>query len=735
MRAIRWFAGCTLIVSSSLALADANYHVLADAPFAQNWSNTAQITTNNDWSGVPALEGYLSGDVSGATGIDPSTIVDMSSASLQVTPNIASLAGFTAAGVIEAELGDPTIALQATNAADVVFVLLRLNTTGCTAMQLSYRLRDLDADTAVQPYVAQARVGSSGNFSVVPGTFVANANTGSDLPFTVTLPVTLENQAQVQLRWITANAAGADAMIGVDDIQVTGTCTGGVDNPPQIASTAPANNATNVAPDSNFTVNFSEPVNTGPSWIALNCGVSGTVALSESGTGNLRVLDPVPTLAFGETCTANITASAVQDLDGSPDNLIGTTSFQFTIIADNPPTLSSTVPTNGATNVPLASNIQINFSEPVNVSGAWYSIQCTAGGAIAATVSGSGATRTLDPLSNFTALDPCTVTLQPSLIVDLDGVANTLSGTATFAFTTGASASNYYASVDATNATTLRSTLHVLIDDHTAYPYTSSTGTDVWDILESGDENPANPNQVLDVYRNRTYTKVVDRSGATGPTTYNREHTWPNSLGFNDLNGLDGNGNPYSPYTDAHMLYASASDYNANRGNKPFDNCSASCTENPTDVNNGGGGGSGIYPGNSNWVQGTDGNTGTYEVWARRKGDVARAILYMDVRYEGGTAANGQPEPDLIVTNNRAQIVVTPSGQVPAQGYMGVLSTLLAWHNADPPDAQEQLRNAVVYSYQGNRNPFIDHPEYAACLWQNVCNAPPPDAVFANGFE
>jgi endonuclease I len=134
-------------------------------------------------------------------------------------------------------------------------------------------------------------------------------------------------------------------------------------------------------------------------------------------------------------------------------------------------------------------------------------------------------------------------------------------------------------------------------------------------------------------------------------------------------------------------------------------------------------------------VQGTDGNTGTYEVWARRKGDVARAILYMDVRYEGGTAANGQPEPDLIVTNNRAQIVVTPSGQVPAQGYMGVLSTLLAWHNADPPDAQEQLRNAVVYSYQGNRNPFIDHPEYAACLWQNVCNAPPPDAVFANGFE
>jgi hypothetical protein len=105
----------------------------------------------------------------------------------------------------------------------------------------------------------------------------------------------------------------------------------------------------------------------------------------------------------------------------------------------------------------------------------------------------------------------------------------------------------------------------------------------------------------------------------------------------------------------------------------------------------------------------------------------------MDVRYEGGTAANGQPEPDLIATNNRALLVNTPSGQVPAQGYMGVLTTLLAWHAADPPDAQEQLRNDVVFSYQGNRNPFIDHPEYASCLWQGLCT--PGDALFGNGFE
>src|SRR3546814_14675548 len=44
---------------------------------------------------------------------------------------------------------------------------------------------------------------------------------------------------------------------------------------------------------------------------------------------------------------------------------------------------------------------------------------------------------------------------------------------------------------------------------------------------------------------------------------------------------------------------------------------------------------------------------------------------------------------------------------------MGLLSTLLAWHQADPPDAAERDRNEVVYSFQGNRNPFIDHPGWA----------------------
>jgi len=105
-----------------------------------------------------------------------------------------------------------------------------------------------------------------------------------------------------------------------------------------------------------------------------------------------------------------------------------------------------------------------------------------------------------------------------------------------------------------------------------------------------------------------------------------------------------------------------------------------------------------------------DGNGGSFEVWNHRKGDMARAVMYMAIRYEGGTdAATGQSEPDLELTDDRSKIVQTSS----SPAYMGLLSTLVAWSQQDPPDAAERARNEVIYSFQGNRNPFIDHPEWA----------------------
>src|SRR3546814_545012 len=170
----------------------------------------------------------------------------------------------------------------------------------------------------------------------------------------------------------------------------------------------------------------------------------------------------------------------------------------------------------------------------------------------------------------------------------------------------------YYAHVNASSPGQLRCSLHDTIRGHTVYPY-SGSGTSTWTILESADEDPANAGRILDAYRNRSYAKGSDRAGTGSGLTYNREHTWPNSLGFGSRSG--DKGLPNAPYTDTHMLYLSDTAYNGDRGNKPYADCPASsnCGARATEANDGRGGGSDA--GDSNWVKGPDGNGGPFEPW------------------------------------------------------------------------------------------------------------------------
>ena len=84
-----------------------------------------------------------------------------------------------------------------------------------------------------------------------------------------------------------------------------------------------------------------------------------------------------------------------------------------------------------------------------------------------------------------------------------------------------ATPAGYYDAANNSSPLALRNTLHDIIDDHQRYPYTSSA-TDTWDILESADEDPANPNNVIDIYKNASYAKE-----GGGNSFYNLEHTWP----------------------------------------------------------------------------------------------------------------------------------------------------------------------------------------------------------------
>jgi predicted extracellular nuclease len=218
-------------------------------PFAQNWTTTTLITANDNWSGVPGIEGYLGQDITTGTGTDPQTLLGVSSVAndLDVIANQSAPNTLANGGVAEFDgIANPSIALNGSGTADAPYLLIYLNTTGLSTINVAYNLRDLDGstDNAVQPVALQFRVGSSGNFTNVPAGFVADATTGPSLatlvtPVSVTLPAAAENQSLVQVRIMTANAVGNDEWVGIDDINITG-MGGGSTNPSGTGAASPS---------------------------------------------------------------------------------------------------------------------------------------------------------------------------------------------------------------------------------------------------------------------------------------------------------------------------------------------------------------------------------------------------------------------------------------------------------------------------------------------------------------
>lgn len=232
----------------------------------------------------------------------------------------------------------------------------------------------------------------------------------------------------------------------------------------------------------------------------------------------------------------------------------------------------------------------------------------------------------------------------------------------------------YYTAAEGKAGTDLRSALHALIRNHRVIPY-SSTQLDTSDALKVLDEDPANTNNVWLLYAQRTEPKST--FGLT--TGWNREHQWPNSY------GLDGVGPAYS---DLHNLRAEDAHVNSARGNKFYD---------LSDTNSA----SYTFPANSDApLCSADGDS--WEPPAVMKGDIARALFYMSIRYTGDTPS----EPALFLIDATNLISATTN-------LMGKFSTLIKWHFTDPVSPAESNRNDRIYAlYQTNRNPFVDHPEW-----------------------
>jgi endonuclease I len=491
---------------------------------------------------------------------------------------------------------------------------------------------------------------------------------------------------------------------------------GGIDSPPVVVALQPAHGATGVPESAVIDVRFSEPVSLGPGAVTLLCSVSGAVGLTLSSNPDATRYAYTPSTLFssGESCTTTISANLVTDLDGTPHTMAADATSTFTVAVDVAPTVADRRPLAGASSVPTLTPVRVFFNEAVTVTDGWLTLSCSASGAHALTITGGPQRFSAQPVPVLGGTETCTATVHAAHVVDLDGIPNQMGSNVSWSFTTGQAVGNYYQSINPTSAASLRASLHAIIRNHTRYPYTSS-GTDTWTILEQADEDPNDPYRIVDAYKNVSFAKV------TGTRPYNREHIWPKAYGFPDETATN------IPYTDTHMLHLTDNAYNSTRGTKPFGTCSSVCDEYPTVLTNGEGGGSGVYSGNSNWSDGV-----VWEVWSARKGDLARALLYMDVRYEGGlNATTNAPEPDLVLTDNLG-LIQTTGGNTAGTAYMGLISVILTWHYNDPPTDRERLRNELVFGYQHNRNPFIDHPEWADCVFLDLCTV---DAIFASGFE
>ena len=199
-------------------------------PFTQNWTTTTLITVNDDWTNVPGIVGYL-GDIGTTTqaNLDPRAITQ-DFATQDVIANQANPDTQTSGGVAEFEIANPTIALQGSGTADAPNIVIYLNTTGQSNIRVTFNARDVDgsADDTNQQLAVQYRVGTTGNFSNVPGpgAYFADVTTGASAtqvtPVAVTLPPAANNQANVQVRILTTNAPGSDEWVGIDDINITG---------------------------------------------------------------------------------------------------------------------------------------------------------------------------------------------------------------------------------------------------------------------------------------------------------------------------------------------------------------------------------------------------------------------------------------------------------------------------------------------------------------------------------
>jgi endonuclease I len=237
----------------------------------------------------------------------------------------------------------------------------------------------------------------------------------------------------------------------------------------------------------------------------------------------------------------------------------------------------------------------------------------------------------------------------------------------------------YYASANGLFGSALRVALHNIIKNHTIQTYSFA--------LSAFTTTDVKPNgKVWDMYSDipggtppYEYSFGQTGQGGSEGLGYNREHSWPDSW--------FGGSSPM--HSDLWILYPTDSRVNGIRSNYPYGEVGSPTT---TSLN-----GSKLGPSVSPGYAGT-----VFEPIDPYKGDFARGQFYVATRYFNEDGAwPGSPSADG------------------AEIYPWAVQQYSAWAGSDPVSWKERMRNGAVYVYQGNRNPFVDHPEYLAMIYDS----------------
>ncbi|MGD8111598.1 endonuclease [Vibrio sp. TRT 17S01] len=254
---------------------------------------------------------------------------------------------------------------------------------------------------------------------------------------------------------------------------------------------------------------------------------------------------------------------------------------------------------------------------------------------------------------------------------------------------------DYYQAAVGKNGFELKTALHNIIKTHTSQGYSA-----VWNLVKEADIDRyyENDGSILDVYSEKpsgadsvSFTKVTNQCGQYSKEgdCYNREHSFPKSW-------FGGKVEPMN--SDGHHLFATDGYVNAKRSNWPFGEVGSSSYVSSN----------GSKLGSASSQLGYNGTV--FEPIDEFKGDFARAYFYMATRYENviGNWQNNTTNSDAVLNGTRTTVFEP-----------WVLSMLKRWHQNDPVSEKERQRNQAVFEFQGNRNPFVDHPEFVGQIWGN----------------